>query len=528
MRSNPCADIGGNMKELAITKIKNEQIKGLITRFYESIQDSLGVKDTSRNKFFALFSDSDLRSILKNKEILQFKDFNSFIKNLQGLKPETYQNTTYWKVLTFLPPIKTNLSQLDQLYSALNYLNASKFLGENNFSVINVASIIYSLAQSDPLGAADMLVVLNRYQLLTEENLGKINSNDKLNSKLFTKILEKLSVPDGTNPILTQANLDKLLQNPELDLEVLGKLLKAEDESKILTQEKFDLAISLKNLLTLENVNQIEKIKLDCAKITDLFRVFAEANILTQENFDRIVQLSEPNFKTSYKALSLLFNEKQDGNCLSQENVEKILGEAAFDIEKLAKIFSLLRETSILTIDDFKILIGLSKDEFEKNIFPVIVMLHQIKLLNQDNFIAFFEVYYDACIFDEENGHRTISQLDLDNFFKQHFKKNYDALKSSIQSNNRLPSMAEKLCSTLVDFFSRVTTVQLQAFFKDILNYFNEEIQTNKTPDRSKPDETTKQRVTEHANAFFTASNTPENAGDTASKTNVAPMINVH
>lgn len=340
------------MKEIVISNIENEPIKDLFTLFFAAIQYSLAIKDKDRSRFSQITSDRNLRNIEKNKEIIQFEHLDSFIKNLQALeKNQAYLDTTEWKVLTFLSPSLIISQNPTAVFEALDYLDQSEFLRENNYSVIKVASILYSLSQSVPLEAAKMLVRLDHFDVLNEESLGKIRSNRNLDIKLFTRVIEKLSLNGGIDPLLTQANLDKLLQKG-LNLEVLAKFIQAEDKSNILTQEKFDLAINLKNLLTEENIDQ---------------------------------------------------------------------------------------------------LIGLNTDDFEK-IVPVLVTMHKTNLLNQDNFLKFLDTFLNASIYDVQKDR-------VDGVF-------LDESGSSI-------SLVDRLCSTLVDFLSRVEKF-FQEFFDDILKYFNE------------------------------------------------------
>lgn len=310
------------MKELAITTIENEQIKDLFTLFFGVIQDSLEIKDKQRSRFSQITSDRNLRSLVENQEILKFKTFDSFIKNLQALeKNQAYLETTDWKVLGFLSPSLINSQNPAAVYETLDYLNLSEFLSENNFSVIKVASIIYSLSQSEPLDAAKMLIKLDHFDLLNEESLGKIRSNRKLDIKLHTSVIEKLSLSGGTDHLLTKANLDKLLENPELNLEILAKFIQAEDKSKILTQEKFDLAINLKNLLTLENIEKIEKAAFDPKKLADVISLLDAANILTQDNFDQFIGLNKDDFEKIVPVLDTMHGKK----ILNQDNLLKFL-----------------------------------------------------------------------------------------------------------------------------------------------------------------------------------------------------------
>jgi hypothetical protein len=311
------------MKELALTEIENEQIKKLFNTFFEVIQHSLEIKDKNRNlPFYKRKPDKDLRSLVENKEVLQSKHFDLFIKNIQALeKNEAYLDTTDWKVLAFLSPGLMDSKNPIAVYEALDYLNQFEFLGENNFSVIKLASVIYSLSQSDPLNTAKMLVRLDHFDLLTEQNLGKICANSQLNSQLFSSVLNKLSLNGGINHLLTQANLDKLLENPRLNLDILAKFMQAENKSELLTQEKFDLAINLKNLLTLENIDKIEKAEFDPKMLAEVISLLDKANILTQDNFDQLIGLNKVDFEKIVPVLDKMY-EKQ---ILNQDNVLKLL-----------------------------------------------------------------------------------------------------------------------------------------------------------------------------------------------------------
>lgn len=406
------------MKELALREIKNEQLKKLFNTFFDIIQMSLKIKDDNRSSFSKMLSDRDLRSLVENKEALQFKHFDSFIKNLQALGKNTdYSDTTEWKVLMFLSPSLKNSQHPTAVYQILEYLNQSEFLGENNFSVIKVASILYSLAQPEPLDAAKILTFLSFFDLLNEESLGKIRSHRELDIKSFTHVIEELSLSGGTDHLLTQDNLDKLLQNPDLNLKMLSQFVKAEDKSKVLTQEKFDLAINLKNLLTLENIGKLEKTEFDTKKLAGVISLLDQANILTQDNFDS--------------------------------------------------------------------LINLSKTDFEK-IVPVLDKMYEKHILNQDNFFNFLNTFLNVSIYDAKRG-----QVDG----------------SSFEQASSSTSLAERLCSALVDFLSRVGKY-FQEFFDDILNYFNEKTEKHETLSISKPTEIP--NVTGNHNSFFANSSSSQ------------------
>lgn len=321
------------MKEIIIANVENEQIKKLFETFFVAIQISLDIKDKHRNMpFYKRKPDKNLRSLIENKEALQSKDFDLFVKSVLALeKNQAYLDTTEWKVLTLLSHPLVLSQNPSAVYEALDYLKQFEFLGENNFSVIKVASIIYSLTQSEPLDAAKILVRLHYFKLLTEQNLGKISNYPELNNQLFSSVLNKLSLIDGdagTSHLLNQANLDKLIKNPELNLAVWAKFLQAEDKSKILTQEKFDLAINLKNLLTDENITKIEKAAFDSKELADVLFLLDKADILTQDNFDSIINLEEMD-----RAKSVL-SKFSGSNILGQEQFSQFLA-----IYNKAKVF---------------------------------------------------------------------------------------------------------------------------------------------------------------------------------------------
>ncbi len=313
------------MRQIIIADIKNEPIKKLFENFFSAIQSSLEIKDKNKSFLKKRLSDQNLRNCIQNKQTLKFNYFKRFIENLQALEKNiAYLETTEWKVLGFLSPNLIHSQNPSAVYEALDHMKKSEFFGENNFSIIKVASIIYSLSQSDSFDAAKMLVRLSDFDLLTEQNLSKIVANrkhDNNNIILFANVLNKLSLSGGINHLLTQVNLEKLLNNPDLDLNLLAKLIEAEDKSKILTQEKFDLAISLKNLLTLENVNKIETAAFDTKKLADVISLLDKANILTQENFDLIKKLSNADFVNLFEVLSKF----SDSNILNQEHFTQFL-----------------------------------------------------------------------------------------------------------------------------------------------------------------------------------------------------------
>jgi hypothetical protein len=126
--------------------------------------------------------------------------------------------------------------------------------------------------------------------------------------------------------------------------------------------------------------------------------------LLTQENLDKLLGNSELNLDVLAKFIqvdnesTILTQEKFDSvivklkNLLTPENISKIK-KANFDRTKLADALFLLDQAKILTQDNINTLVDLSKEEFEKNIVPVLSMMYEKEILNQKNFNAFFFSY---------------------------------------------------------------------------------------------------------------------------------------
>lgn len=404
------------------------------------------------------------------------------------------------------------------IIEAIEYLDKVEFLQEDSFSALSMASVIYCLSHPEPVSAAKMLVRLNALNLLTEQNIGKIDAMPQSTFGFLPKIVHKLNLveEDGTSHLLNQANLDKLLEYT--NLEILAKFIQVEDKSKVFTQGKLDLAFILKQLLTQENIEKIENIALDHSKLTDIFRSFSASSILTQENFNAIIQLSKSNFDTIYQTISLLFHENPYENLLTQQTVDKILGNTAFATEKLECVLSCLDDASILSQANFKTIIGLNKAEFEKNIFPVLSIMHEKGILNEKNFNAFFA----ACTYDKNGQRVKISEQDLADFLSKNFNIHFYDIKNNSNFNNQSTSMAERLCATLVDLLSRVGKF-FQEFFNDTLNFFKEEIKNGEKKDE---DEIASVR---NPNSFFPVpASHKENITPVSGKENVATYHFVH
>ncbi|WP_342146643.1 hypothetical protein [Rickettsiella endosymbiont of Aleochara curtula] len=314
------------MKELVL----NTKTNSLFNVIESALQIKKEVETTSKSSWLATIITpsliKNLQTIVRDKPNLKLNNFAVFLQGLEDTlqaeinlkQKENYQESTdrvhqvYWKILQLLTG--KNLKQrAEVLKNTLVYLKYFEFLGENNFSNIKVASIIYSLAHSEPLHAADMLVLLNRYQLLNEESLGKITANRNLNIKLFTRVIEKLSLSGGTTPLLNQANLDKLLDNPELNLKMLAYFIQVDAESKILTQKIFGFVISNLSLLT--------ETEIDSTQFANVIYLLDKADILTQDNFDIILSLEQIDRANLFSVLSKF----SDSNILDQEQFSKFL-----------------------------------------------------------------------------------------------------------------------------------------------------------------------------------------------------------
>ncbi len=316
------------MKELVL----NTKTNSLFNVIESALQIKKEVETTSKASWLATIITpsliKNLQTIVRDKPNLKLNNFAVFLQGLEDTlqaeinlkQKENYQESTdrvhqvYWKILQLLTDNTKNLKQrAEVLKNTLVYLKDFEFLGENNFSNIKVASIIYSLAHSEPLHAADMLVFLNRYQLLNEESLGKIRANRNLNIKLFTRVIEKLSLSGGTDQLLLPTNLDKLLDNSELNLKMLAYFIQVDDESKILTQKRFGFVISNLSLLT--------ETEIDSTQFANVIYLLDKADILTQDNFDIILSLEQIDRANLFSVLSKF----SDSNILDQEQFSKFL-----------------------------------------------------------------------------------------------------------------------------------------------------------------------------------------------------------
>lgn len=257
------------------------------------------------------------------------------------------------------------ISKVFQIFITLEFFFNKKI----DFSLVGMSTYLnaihYSLIQAGPSEAANMLAKLAQVGLLNEANLGSLKANFKLDITLLAYVIHKLSLNEGTDSLLTQTNLDKLLEilkNSELTLEFIAKFIQVDDESKALTQERFDLAIILNKLLTRDN---------------------------------------------------------------------------------------------------FKLLIDCTKDEFEKNIFPVLSGMHKTGILSEENYEKFMITFLNARIYDVENG-----------------------VDSANSGQSSKPSFTDKLCMALMKFLSQPLS-NIQAIFNRIIDGFNKitkRYETNGTP----------------------------------------------
>lgn len=316
------------MKELVL----NTKTNSLFNVIESALQIKKEVETTSKASWLATIITpsliKNLQTIVRDKPNLKLNNFAVFLQGLEDTlqaeinlkQKENYQESTdrvhqvYWKILQLLTDNTKNLKQrAEVLKNTLVYLKDFEFLGENNFSNIKVASIIYILAHSEPLNAADMLVFLNRYQLLNEESLGKITANRNLNIKLFTRVIEKLSLSGGTDHLLLPTNLDKLLDNSELNLKMLAYFIQVDDESKTLTQKRFGFVINNLSLLT--------ETEIDSTQFANVIYLLDKADILTQDNFNIIISLEEIDRANLFSVLSKF----SDSNILDQEQFSQFL-----------------------------------------------------------------------------------------------------------------------------------------------------------------------------------------------------------
>lgn len=295
----------------AAFEVKNESVEENkhFTRFlpFDSIRnmrDIINDKEMHVSKYQLFFEKfiAFINKELLNKELLaqlyqgeENGDFlieNEITFTLEGLEEKfqkKQEHALYLKILTLLTNSSfTHLavSQVLQVATALELFlsNKSDFFQAADFPT-KIEAVYYSLTHADAFDVAKMLLGLNNIDLLTQDNV------------------------------------DKLLKNHELNLEVLPGLIQEEEKSKRLTQEKFDLAINLKKLLTRENMDKIEKADFDTKVLADVIDLLDKANILTQDNVDQVIDLHKVDFE---KIVSVL-KKMAETQILTQDNFYNFL-----------------------------------------------------------------------------------------------------------------------------------------------------------------------------------------------------------
>lgn len=303
----------------------------------QNIINSEEIKLADYKLFFENFMKFLQEEFLDKKPVKQshpektFKDFilnsNDTTFKLKGLSEETIlkkkENAVFFKILTLLTDSSfetLTIWKVSQIYITLElFLNKKIDFPLVESTYLN--AIYYSLVHAEPFEAANMLAKLTQVSLLNESNLKSLKDNFKLNIILLTNVIDKLSLNKGTDSLLTQTNLDKLLNNSQLTLESIAKFIQAGDKSKALTQEKFDLAIILNKLLTDDNIKKIEKTDIDHADLTEIFQALALSNILTQENFDSLITFD----KSDGKKIASTFKGFGGQELFNQDNLDAIL-----------------------------------------------------------------------------------------------------------------------------------------------------------------------------------------------------------
>lgn len=319
------------MREIVIANVENEQCKRLFLLFFSIIERSIKIKERSKTRLSKFIerlpkinSNISFQTLLDNQNNIQFEHFDFFIKKIRSLeKNPVYLDTLEWKILGFLSGDMVSTKNPTSKIKALEYLDGAGFLREDKFCATHMAAVIYCLSQPESLSVAQMLVRLDALNLLTEQNLGKMNARPQTQSCFLPKILSKLNLvgENATNHLLTQANLDKLLQNSTFNLEVLSEFIQAEDKFKVLTQEQFDLAVNLKDLLTLKNIKNIENADLEYLQLNNLCILLNQNEMLNQENIDYLMGLKKTDFERVFPVLRSL-NER---HLLDQDNFVKFL-----------------------------------------------------------------------------------------------------------------------------------------------------------------------------------------------------------
>lgn len=265
--------------------------------------------------------------------------------------------------------------------------------------------------------------------------------------------------------------------------------------------EYFDKSNFLQNNFSLLKINAIYS-SLNHAKpliFAKLLVFLNQCNLLTLENLKKI-EASKLDIKLFTIILNKLHHSGGEKHLLNQANLNKLLQNSA--LAKIADLFRIFAASKILTQDNFDHIISFNKVDLEK-IFPVLVTMLDKKILNQANFLSFLETFLAVSIRDAHNA-------------------DSDSIDGQLPKTAK-NSLADGLCSTLLDFLSRVQKF-CQKFFDDILKYFNDKAQTNETAERSKPAETTGNN-----NSFFSdAPNTPEKSDINELKLNAPFLISAH
>lgn len=290
--------------------------------FLEKFREFLDKEFLDKKPLKQMYDGQKFRDIASEDTNLSLKQ-EGFIEDKITEKKENAVHLNILIRLTTSTYEELPFSKILQISNALGILNKLDFFQSDVSTKMD--AIIFSLSDAEPSKTAEVLVKLNGLNLLTENNFNRIYSNfSRYNvfSSVFNK-LDLIGLSGGSNSLLTQANLDKLLDNSGLNLDVLAKFIKVEDESKILTQEKFDLAINLKNLLTQENIDKIEKAEFDHSKLANVLFLSNKDGDLQQDTFDTIMKLKRTDFINFSKELSdpsILLTQESFSNILKRFN----------------------------------------------------------------------------------------------------------------------------------------------------------------------------------------------------------------
>ena len=288
-----------NMLKIAINKeTQASDYRLFLERFKEFLDKELLNKEPLKQAY----PGQKFRDLVSEESNLSLKQ-EGFIEDKITEKKE---NEVYLKILTLLADLsfeKLTISRVLQIFNAIEFFLKSDFFHSVDI-LTKMNAIYFSLTEAEPLETANFLARLSTFDLLIKENLKKIIANSQLNISLFSSVLNKLSLNGGENHLLTQANLDKLLDNPKIDLDLLAKFIQADDESTFLTQEKFDLAINLKNLLTQDSIDQLIALnEADFEKIVPELIAMHKNKILNDDNV--------LNFLNTFRA-TRIYDEKAD------------------------------------------------------------------------------------------------------------------------------------------------------------------------------------------------------------------------